>query len=792
MRSVSALLILFLVAGPQLQAHRRGAAERAAPYNFPVARLLPPEFDESPVDQNIAFALAHSAAYYLSASRNLALQQALLLRAEAPIVDETGSSGDADLALRWRYSEDGQRVRAELQIVDLRRDRSWSAGRVEGLRSAPGEMAYQMARAWLEAIDEHELNSRALDAEDRREMDLRFRPSLQPYELFARALTVEEQQPLLALALYRRALAMEPYFSEARDRAAVAAYRGGPFAYRQRRDLEFDLKRQLRSGRRDLSHYAQQLGAVGLSRDRQGDAAGAQYLLMQALRCWSAAGRLQSFESLRMQNELGRLQLEVQSSAAAYRQLAEVRRGLDRAGFHVGPVSRLNLQLLASAAAATGRYSEALEHFDRLAEEAAPESAEDGLQSALLDYNRAAMRAAASGGDLQMALIESRRAAAVFHERGWDNSELAIENLNNQAAILRRLNQWDQSESLFEKSRQRLRMLGLENASIYPSVIRNLSRLRALQGDSYNAQRLGRQAQLAARHDYQRRWTRVRSVLQSGDLSVAGVRTSLQTPSGADSFFTADEEDQVRSFTGAFRADRHPQHILSRTYAGRLDDTNVFLFDLLNRSGDSAPMQALRKVMIAGGDSDGRGLLFVDIGPAIANATEPAVTTRSLARDFPAMQVVALDLPEQVSIFEFRLPEAQRRLVLQHPNLQVLAANGFDPLLSQMRIPARWRRSDRQAMIPSEGQAIVLRAANSIDIYGQWSQIRGVFSSLGQEFEESPVLFFFNQSILYKAPDQRRFAIIGFLSVRGFHHNVNSLDRGGDPPYTLAAEWIEP
>jgi hypothetical protein len=773
-------------------------AERRAPFAAPAVLVEPfdlagaadlsPEFDAGPA---LACLLETqlSAAGRITIVRPYAVPESRRLSSEA-----RARLLGADLIVSVRYQIQAERLRAELTVANVRNGRKYAADGIEGLRSAPGQFVYAVAIAFFETAAGEGLTPTLLTPDEQRELARRFRPTREPFEHFARGFSRERPAPAEALRQYRRALALEPYFLEARDRAFFAAYQSAPNPRAAARMLNLDYAAQLRSGRTDLVNYGALLSELAFSRQSGGDAAGAGALFTRALAALRAAGAGDSADAALCLNALGAMQLDRQAYGPAYNYLAEARRLFDLSGFPASAANDDNLAALAATAALAGRRNVALDAFARLEKSYALTGQNDATEGALLRYNRALVRLRDPAGDATLVRGDLAEARRIFFRNGWVNSELYIEALVNEAIAEKRAGNLEEAEAKLERARLQLRMLGLENASIYPATLANLARLRALRGDRYNANRLGLQARRALRHDYKRRWTLTRSILSIEDMRAAGLRFLQHVPGGSDIFYTRDEEDQVRGWTGAFRIERHHQGIVSRTYAGRLDDTNVLLFDLLNDRQRSSPGLNRLRDMFAGGSValDGRGLTFIDIGPAIANLENPAITTQSLARDFPAMRVIAFDLPEQVDFFFRQVSRANQERVRAFPNLHVVAGDGYLPLLAQLQSAQAWRLTDREPARPRSGQPIVLRAANSIDIYGRWDQIAPVLRNIAADFKDSPLLFFFNQSLLMKPRGETRYRVVGFLSVRGFHHNVNSLDRGGDPPYTLPGDLFTP
>lgn len=779
------------------RAESAAPAERRAPFAAP--SVLVERFslvgDESAQEFDAGAAYASLLAAQLSAAGRVSIARPYAL----PDMHNLSSDArarllGADLIVSVRYQIEQERLRAELTITNARSGRKYVADEIEGLRSAPGQFVYAVASAFFETAVEEDLTPTLLSPDEQRELERRFRPTREPFEFFARGLERERHAPAEAALQYRRALALEPYFLEARDRAFFAAYRSARNARLAMRLLNLDYAAQLRSGRTDLINYGALLAELAFSRQYGGDVAGAGMLFLRALSALRAAGAGDSADAALCLNALGAMQLDRQAYLPAYNYLAEARRLFDLNALPASAANDDNLAALAATATLAGRRSVALDAFARLEKSYARTGQNDATEGALLRYNRALVRLRDPAGDATLVRGDLAEARRIFFRNGWVNSELYIECLVNEAIAEKRAGDLDQAEAKLERARLQLRMLGLENASIYPATLANLARLRALRGDRYNANRLALQARRALRHDYKRRWTLTRSILAIEDMRAAGLRLLQHTPAGSDIFYTRDEEDQVRGWTGAFRIERHHQGIVSRTYAGRLDDTNVLLFDLFNDRQRSSPgLNRLRDMLVGGSASlDGRGLVFVDIGPAIANLNHPAITTQSIARDFPAMRVIAFDLPAQVDFFFRHVSRANQERVRAFANLHVVAGDGFLPLYAQLQSDAAWRLTDREPARPRPGQPVVLRAANSIDIYGRWDQVAPVLRNIAADFKDSPLLFFFNQSLLMKPRGETRFRVVGFLSVRGFHHNVNSLDRGGDPPYTLPGDLFTP
>ena len=247
-------------------------------------------------------------------------------------------------------------------------------------------------------------------------------------------------------------------------------------------------------------------------------------------------------------------------------------------------------------------------------------------------------------------------------------------------------------------------------------------------------------------------------------------------------------EKLIRSYTGRYNLARHSPAIRARTYAGRQDDTNVFIRDLLNHAlEDKRGLVELRRAFLAPGSKhrDGRGLLFVDIGPAVANLKQPAVTSVKIARDFSEMQVVALDLPAEIKRWRENVSRKAKRTLLRYANIRILSGDGLESLKDQFARESNWVLTRRGPALYDGSTPIIVRAANSIDIYVPYRFVKPSIRRMGLDFRENPVIYFFNRSILFKPRGDTRFQVVGFVSIRGFHHNRTSFSRGGDQAYTL-------
>lgn len=214
------------------------------------------------------------------------------------------------------------------------------------------------------------------------------------------------------------------------------------------------------------------------------------------------------------------------------------------------------------------------------------------------------------------------------------------------------------------------------------------------------------------------------------------------------------------------RAALHAQTgILQRTMAGRLADTHAVLAD------------AGRGLLARFGIAD-TPRTFVDVGPGVGNPTTPAQTSLEVAQAFPAIDVVAVDLPQAVDEFNRHADSPQHKLVKQHVTI-VPGEAAWRSLREILPRRAFWHNSP-----------LAFRFANSVDIYERWTVSEMMLRNLGRDVAAWPVLAFFNRGILAKRAGQASWQLIGELSMRGFNHSSRILvpyGPGFAPPYRFVA-----
>lgn len=359
-------------------------------------------------------------------------------------------------------------------------------------------------------------------------------------------------------------------------------------------------------------------------------------------------------------------------------------------------------------------------------------------------------------------------------------SEMGLEESPDQALVFARLGKlrFAQGNSVpamlsWQSALKILRKRGLSGTGFYAGILLRLAEAYEKSGDFAQGEKLKRAATLAA---------------EANGLNLYDISENSD-PFTQDFFFfdpslSNEEARCISTYTGAFDYERHSRWVQSRTYEGRLADTNVLLHDLLDAmKSDDDGLSLLRERLAKKSAADGRGIVFIDVGPAIANLSMPGAAAVSIAREFPAMQVIALDLPEQVEIFRSLVNPELRDSVLSLQNLHVFSGNGVLPMAAQLADPGRYFRQTAAGAL--SGKPIIMRAANSIDIYESWRANRLALHHFAGDFFSSPVLYLFNRSILYKGENSRTFHIVGFLSPAGFDHLYETFDRHGQPAYTI-------
>lgn len=218
--------------------------------------------------------------------------------------------------------------------------------------------------------------------------------------------------------------------------------------------------------------------------------------------------------------------------------------------------------------------------------------------------------------------------------------------------------------------------------------------------------------------------------------------------------------------------------ILDRTMPGRLADHNILLRD----AGRNRPLA--RRLGLGGGRH-----LFFDIGPAVANDDTPAQSAFEIARGFPDTQVVCVDTPRAVERFRRNANRPPQKRLLTHPNLTIIAGDGRDSLRA---LVARGDSvNGRRIGTVDDDTTVIIRAANSLDIYCNRAQNEDFVRQKAEEFKNNATFLLFNRAILKKKPGTMDWRLIGRISSRGFNHKTRAIAPYG-PQYEAAYELYAP
>lgn len=597
------------------------------------------------------------------------------------------------------------------------------------------------------------------------------RPQFDALQAFARGLEAEAGRPEEATLYYRSALAIDPDFVLPYARLFYTVYHAQLLPNAAEADILTQTRIRLDS--QSILWFAMAFRDLGNRALKNGAVAGAetyfrraQTLLAQGQLDASLPGALALFG-------LGDAALKSRNSVGALYHLHAAEQALESGG---GEKSFLSLAARVRLGAAyllddkpglaAHSYGKAARTVSLLGLEGSPAHAMILANSGLL-----AMRQR----NAEEALKQYESSLAMLRKNQMSQTTLYLAIAAHRGNALRLLGQINLAEESFNQVIAESKILGLEQSVISAEAMYSNGVLSMVRGDVMRAQYLMVSAQT--------------TMARLGNNRAAPDYLPFDMLSGGDGQYGADELRLLSSYCGAFSYASHARWIQARTYEGRLDDTNVFLKDLLDaRRTNSEALNQLRSRFLQTPDPSGKGVVFIDIGPAIANLTNPGVTAVSLARDFPGMQVIALDLPEQVEIFRSSVFPYLRNRVLGFPNLHVFAGNGIEPLAAQFSGAAGWLKPQR---IDPRGSPVVIRAANSIDIYESWEVNRRALERIAQDYPESPIVYLFNRSILFKPVNARRFYIVGILSMAGFDHQFETFNRRGESAYILSLSALQ-
>jgi tetratricopeptide (TPR) repeat protein len=735
-------------------------------YRSPIIAVLPFRTDPDDLELNrFALGLTELSRALLLGFERVQLVDPLGPATPGSDLSNVRNSG-AHFALTGELEFDDGQYELTVELVDLNTGSRVESDDIVSPEGALGTMPFEVALS----IDAMALDLDARAENDlwitRRELELadrRFKPSIDAFRYFSRGTAREAGNPDQALHYFQRAAEIEPYFREARNglfRLRHLGFEARQQSFHRITGAALVLMRRNQVDPMIVALTYQELGRRVMPYDR----ALANRWFQESNRWLYLEGRYRSTYYADNQNAIGSSFLYMNKDAEARTRFQSAHNLIKEMGAPLS-LSALESHLnMGNVLAKQKQYGRSLQYY-AVAERLVEEGDFGPAIRAVVAYNKGVMYYLQ--GSFRQAIRESIEARKHLIEGGLENSAMHLSILLNINASLLHTGNYRDAIRISDRIRTLGRAIGETNYPAYRFARHNLA---------FALERQGRQVE--AMRARQRSYGPNRPLYETF-LSIHELAKPLEL------FSTESERQKIASYTGAFNMQYHGQSVRSRTYPGRQDDTNILLRDLLFSNRRDPALLALRRTWLPdGGARSGEGIIFIDVGPGLANVRYPAVTTRSIARDFKSMDVVALDLPEQVQLFRFRVPSYKKRELLAYNNLRIVAADGRDSMRTIFADSSRWL--DRERTVPElSDRPVVFRMANSIDIYLNWGENRKVFQQIAEDLTDNPVLIFFNRSILVKPARSKKFKIVGYVSARGFHHNLEILDRGGDPPYTL-------
>lgn len=297
----------------------------------------------------------------------------------------------------------------------------------------------------------------------------------------------------------------------------------------------------------------------------------------------------------------------------------------------------------------------------------------------------------------------------------------------------------------------------------------------------------------------------------------------IKLPAGVekkcDMGLNTSEEVRLESYSH-YDINKHTPNIRNRTYEHRLQDHEILLACLLEASPDlkrfktltgneiqylnehKSLLEELKKVLHL---NEFPRMFFFDIGPGIANTdfsiegdSKPAITSQEMADTFPNMTIAVLDLPSEMDRFtgltnnkKYVINPKKRQELLNKPNIYLIRGDGLNSLLEQWYDNSTNPYPQRRRPRLYDNTTLIIRAANSIDIYCDWKkECCTAITRMAIDFQNQPVILFFNKDILVKKPGSRKWEIIGQVSPLGFNHNKTELKRNGEPPFKISTNAL--
>jgi len=669
-----------------------------------------------------------------------------------PVIEFRGES--VRVALRWR-TKAGEEI---------------ESSPVESPSRELSQSLYQAFVSLMEgAKNRGQIPDGAWNADSQLSAARAVRPQTDALAAYSRGLDREITNPVEATAEYRKALVIDPDFILPYARLFYTCYESNIYPNYAEADILTQTRVRLDAG--SVVWLSLAFRDLGVNALRRGWTGAADTFFRRALALLAISRKEATIPGVLALYGLGDIALKGKNSVGAlyYAHIAQrVLESLGASGSYLFMEGEIRL---GSSYLIDNKTSLSLYSYNRALELAGRLGLEKSAHPYLIqgDLGLLHMR----NGDTQSAILAYDSSIGGLSRLGLANTSLYLTLLSHMGNAQRMSGNVREAEITYGRIMSGAKILGLDQSILNADAMYSAGVLSNIRGDAARAQYL-----LISSQEILNRLGMERTAVEYVPLELLPVRVHPG--------LMAEEARLLASYCGAFVYSAHARVIQARTYEGRLDDTNVFLKDLLDeRKTNDSGLGMLREKFFSKPDPSGRGVIFVDIGPAIANLTSPGVTAVSIARDFPSMTVVAIDLPEQVDIFKTSVDSTLRNRVLAFPNFYVLAGNGVFPIFDQFGDRAKWVKSFE---IPADlnGRPFVFRAANSIDIYESWNANREALARIARDFPASPILYLFNRSILFKPVGSSSFKIIGIVSQAGFDHQNETFDRKGDAAYILS------
>ncbi len=292
------------------------------------------------------------------------------------------------------------------------------------------------------------------------------------------------------------------------------------------------------------------------------------------------------------------------------------------------------------------------------------------------------------------------------------------------------------------------------------------------------------------------------------------------------------DERTLGSYSSRLYRMHRDQNVRNRTWDHRLIDHELLIESLLSPetqdlqvatafsrsradlNRERPALRALKEKFLGSSEGD---IVFFDLGPGLGNVDlgigggkgKPATTSQDIVDRFPDIQVVALDMPSEVDIFTgkkrgvtrgrpFSMSETERNIAIGKSNFHIAAGNGLKSLKAQLEDNSTNPYPERERPAISPNTPIIIRSANSLDVYCKWNRANGkdpslksALAQMAKDFESNPIILLFNKEILFKEASSRQWRIVGKVSPKGFRHDDREGRRGKVSPFHLEMSAID-